>query len=68
MIQPATPQVVYVPQYNSTVVYGIPHQPPGYRAGAMATGLISFGVGVAVGCCIQQWLLRGGNTNNRVGC
>jgi hypothetical protein len=50
VIQPANPQVVYVPQYNPTVVYGTPYQPPGYSTGAMvATGLISFGVGMAVG-------------------
>ena len=62
VIQPANPQVVYVPQYNPTVVYGTPYQPPGYSAGAMvATGLISFGVGMAVGaafnnsCCGWGW-------------
>ena len=55
VIQPANPQVVYVPQYNPTVVYGTPYSPPGYSTGAMvATGLISFGVGVAVGAAINR--------------
>jgi len=62
VIQPANPQVVYVPTYSPTVVYGTPYYPPGYSTGAMvATGLISFGVGVAVGaamsggCCGWGW-------------
>jgi hypothetical protein len=55
VIQPANPQVVYVPQYNPTVVYGTPYQPPGYSTGAMvATGIISFGVGMAVGAAINN--------------
>ena len=54
VIQPANPQVVYVPTYNPTVVYGTPYYPPGYSTGAMvATGLISFGVGMAVGAAIS---------------
>ena len=53
-IQPANPDVVYVPSYNPTVVYGAPaypypsiYYPPvgAYVAGAA----LSFGVGVAVG-------------------
>jgi hypothetical protein len=62
VIQPANPQVVYVPTYNPTVVYGTPYYPPGYSTGALiATGLISFGVGFAVGaamsggCCGWGW-------------
>ncbi|MBX3379596.1 MAG: DUF3300 domain-containing protein [Phycisphaeraceae bacterium] len=55
IIQPANPQVVYVPQYNPTVVYGAwpypayppyPYYPPGYVAG---TAALSFGIGVACG-------------------
>ena len=55
IIQPASPQVVYVPVYNPTVVYGAwpyPYYPPyyyyptGYVAGAAA---FSFLAGVAVG-------------------
>ena len=55
IIESANPQVVYVPTYNPTVVYGVwPYPayppyfyyPPGYAAGA---ALFSFGVGIAVG-------------------
>jgi hypothetical protein len=55
IIQPAQPEVVYVPTYNPTVVYGAPVAAyPGYSTGAMvATSLISFGVGVAVGAAIS---------------
>jgi Protein of unknown function (DUF3300) len=55
VIQPANPQVVYVPTYNPTVVYGTPYAPPGYSTGAMvATGVISFGVGMAVGAAMSN--------------
>jgi len=63
IIEPASPQVVYVPTYNPTVVYGTwpypayppyPVYPPGYVAGA---ALFSFGVGVAVGAA---WSGHGG--------
>src|SRR5215472_3851557 len=55
VIQPAQPDVVYVPTYNPTVVYGAPVPAyPGYSTGDMvATSLISFGVGVAVGAAIS---------------
>jgi Protein of unknown function (DUF3300) len=55
IIQPAQPDVVYVPVYNPTVVYGAPVAVyPGYSTGDMvATGLISFGLGVAVGAAIS---------------
>lgn len=55
VIEQANPQVVYVPSYNPTVVYGAPpvypyppiyYPPPGYYAAGMA---ISFGVGLAMG-------------------
>jgi uncharacterized membrane protein YgcG len=54
-VEPANPQVVYMPTYNPTVVYGswwYPSYPPYplYPSGAVvATGLISFAAGVAVG-------------------
>ena len=55
VIQPANPQVVYVPTYNPTVVYGTPYYPPGYSTGALvATGVISFGVGMAVGAAMSN--------------
>jgi len=54
VVEQTNPQVVYVPSYNPTVVYGAPvypyppiyYPPPGYYAAGMA---ISFGVGVAMG-------------------
>jgi hypothetical protein len=54
VIQQANPEVVYVPSYNPTVVYGAPvypyppvaYPPPGYYAAGLA---ISFGVGLAMG-------------------
>jgi hypothetical protein len=61
-IEPANPQVVYVPTYNPTVVYGAwpypayppyYYYPPGYVA---ETSIFSFGVGMAVGSAL--WGLR----------
>ena len=50
VIQPANPQVVYVPQYNPAVIYGYPYVTPGYTAGDIAAAsAISFGAGVALG-------------------
>ncbi len=58
VIQPANPQVVYVPSYNPSVVYGgwpypayppYAYYPPGYVAG---TALLSFGLGMAVGAAL----------------
>jgi len=55
VIQSTSPDVVYVPAYNPTVVYGAwpypayppyYYRPPGYP---IATAAVSFGVGVAVG-------------------
>jgi Protein of unknown function (DUF3300) len=56
IIQPAQPQVVYVPTYNPTVVYGSPVPAyPGYSSGDMAlASVISFGVGIAVGAAIAN--------------
>jgi Protein of unknown function (DUF3300) len=53
-IEPAQPQVVYVPTYNPTVVYGAwpyPAYPPTpwYQPGYVATAAFSFAAGVAVG-------------------
>jgi hypothetical protein len=62
IIQPANPQIVYVPTYNPTVVYGTPVVVRGYSAASMAAvGILSFGVGIAVGstmhggCCGWGW-------------
>jgi hypothetical protein len=57
-IEPASPQVVYVPAYNPTVVYGswwypsyppvyMP-PPPGYVVGSALLSGIAFGVGVGI--------------------
>jgi len=58
VIQPTNPQVIYVPAYNPTVVYGAwpypayppyAYSPPGYSAGSM---LLSFGAGMVVGAAL----------------
>jgi hypothetical protein len=57
VVQPSSPEVIYVPSYNPTVVYGPPvvayppivyppPPPPGYYAAGLA---ISFGVGMMMG-------------------
>jgi uncharacterized membrane protein YgcG len=54
VIQPTNPQIVYVPQYNPTVIYGTPYVTPGYSTGDLvATGLLSFGAGMAVGAMMS---------------
>ncbi len=56
VIQPASTQVVYVPTYSPTVIWGpmyYPYPPmyyPPYYAGA---AFVSFGVGIAVGAAIS---------------
>ena len=61
IIEPAQPQVVYVPAPNPVVVYGAwpypayppyPYYPPGYTAGVAA---LSFAAGVAVGASWGAW-------------
>lgn len=68
IIQPANPQVVYVPTYNPEVVYGAwayptyppyAYYPPGYAAG---TALLSFGVGMAVGAALWGGCRWGGSS------
>jgi len=54
VIQPVNPQVIYVPAYNPAVVYGYPYVVPGYSTAAVVTtGVIAFGVGIAVGMAIS---------------
>jgi uncharacterized membrane protein YgcG len=71
-VEPADPQVVYVPTYNPTVVYGAwpypsyppySYYPPGYVA---ATSVISFGVGMAVGAALWGGCDWGWGGNNDV--
>jgi hypothetical protein len=66
IIEPASPQVIYVPAYNPTVVYGVwaypayppaPVYPPGYVA---TTAAFSFMAGAAVGAA---WGYAWGNAN-----
>jgi Protein of unknown function (DUF3300) len=45
-IQPANPQIVYVPQYDPTVVYVRP------AGGIVATSFLSFGVGIGIGALL----------------
>lgn len=68
IIEPANPQVIYVPSYNPTVVYGAwaypayppyAYYPPGYMAG---TALLSFGVGMAVGAALWGGCHWGGSS------
>ena len=72
IVEQASPQVVYVPSYNPTVVYGAPvypyppisYPPPGYYAAGMA---ISFGVGIAMGAAFSGgwgWNSGWGGNNN----
>src|SRR5271157_671867 len=68
VVEQANPEVVYVPSYNPTVVYGAPvyayppiaYPPAGYYAAGMA---ISFGVGMAMGAMWGCGCGRGGNNN-----
>jgi Protein of unknown function (DUF3300) len=54
VIQPTNPQVVYVPQYNPAVVYGVPYTTPGYSTAAVvATGMLAFGAGIAIGAAMS---------------
>src|SRR5215813_11268199 len=51
IIEPANPQVVYVPQYDPWIVYGAPLAVyPGYIPGPwVAAPIVSFGVGFPIG-------------------
>src|SRR5271157_117068 len=55
VIQPTNPHVVYVPVYNPAVIYGTPYVVPYYStADVVATGLLAFGAGIAVGAAISN--------------
>ncbi len=67
VIEPASPQIIYVPIYNPTVVYGpwwypayppYYYHPPGYAVAR--AGVISFGVGLTAGVA---WGYAWGNVN-----
>jgi hypothetical protein len=54
VIQPTNAQVIYVPEYNPTVVYGTTYVTPGYSTADMvATGVIAFGAGLAIGAMMS---------------
>ena len=64
VIQPANPEVIYVPAYNPVVVFGAapayyPYPafmyPPSPTGAVVAAGAISFGVGIAVGAALGGW-------------
>ncbi len=65
IIEPAQPNVVYVPTYNPTVVYGAwPYPayppvtlppPPGYYAGTALAARLAFGAGVAITAGLWGW-------------
>lgn len=70
VIEPASPQVIYVPQYNPVVVYGpapviypyppIVYPPPPSTGAIVAASVISFGAGLAVGAMMSSWHGWGG--------
>jgi hypothetical protein len=72
VVAPAQPNVVYVPVYNPTVVYGAwPYPsyppvylppPPGYVVGTALAAGIAFGVGVAITGGLYGWARPGWNT------
>lgn len=63
VIEPAQPDVVYVPRYDPDAVYGAPvdvyreyrYRPRSYSEGDLVTaGIVSFGVGVLVGDALEH--------------
>jgi len=60
VIEPANPQVVYVPQYNPTTVYTTPTtstvvvKEESSSSDAVAAGLIGFTAGIAIGAAIDN--------------
>ena len=62
VIEPTSPQVVYVPEYDPATIYGVPYLTPGYTVGEVAAaGWLGFGAGIAIGalasggCCGWGW-------------
>lgn len=65
VIEPAQPEMVYVPSYSPTVVYGTWPYPayspvvaapsPGYVAGTALLGGLAFGTGVAITAGLWGW-------------
>ena len=75
VVEPADPQVMYVPVYDPGVVYGAwpypdyppyYYEPPGWIPGTYAYGALAFGASVAVGAAIwggANWWNRSVNVN-----
>jgi hypothetical protein len=70
IIEPASPQVIYVPAYNPTVVYGVwaypayppyPVYPPGYVAGAAFVTCVAVGAAWGYAWGHSNW--HGGSVN-----
>ena len=65
VIEPAQPEVVYVPSYNPTVVYGTwpypsyppvyPAPVPGYPVGTALVSGLAFGAGIAITAGLWNW-------------
>jgi len=75
IIEPADPQVVYVPSYNPTVIYGTwwwPHYTPyyyrpyGYGFGSAVVAGIGFGVGIGITNALWGGCSWGGRGHNSV--
>jgi len=54
VIQPANPQVVYVPVYNTQTVYTTPPPPPSNSGDVAAAAIIGFGLGIALGVAMSN--------------
>ncbi|HTY61673.1 MAG TPA: DUF3300 domain-containing protein [Acidobacteriota bacterium] len=52
VIQPANPQVVYVPVYDTKTVYSAP--PPDNSGNVAAAALIGFGLGIAIAAAVHD--------------
>ncbi|MFL5256592.1 MAG: DUF3300 domain-containing protein [Rhodopila sp.] len=74
IIEPAQPEVVYVPNYNPTVLYGSwPYPsyppvylppPPGYAFGTALVSGLAFGAGVAITAGLWNWASPAWNRGN----
>jgi Protein of unknown function (DUF3300) len=74
VIAPAQPNIVYVPSYNPTVVYGAwPYPayppvylppPPGYVAGTALLNGLAFGAGVAISASLWGWARPNWNSSS----
>jgi hypothetical protein len=61
VIQPAQPQVIYVPTYNPGVVYGVPVVVPGYATADIAAATaIAFGAGILIASAVSSGSCRVG--------